>query len=1322
MKTPGTTLIKIVVCGFFALLTSIPIHAAPLTIGTVPLYLTARADPNVLINMSVETPMGGAAYNDNVGIPTGCAGRQNNVLGDSAADNIGTCYFPATTYLGYFDPNKCYGYDTANGRFNPSGAVNNSNHECTSKWSGNFLNWSTMTAIDMFIMTMTGGNRDTDTTSLTVIKRARKQNNNSWFPRKVLNSTVNAAPSTVTPYSNTTLFIHNTDWGFDVGTTFASATGGSPDIGSFQVKVKVCDSTQGLEANCTGYGSSPVYYKPEGLIQRHASQKRFGVMAYTNDSTQARWGGVLRAPMKYVGPTMPNGSGGTVANPNKEWGTDGLYITNPDSATAWTQSGVVNYINKFSNPGYKSYDPIGELFYEGIRYFKNLGPTAEAYSGITLDSTDTKTGGFPIYTTWTDPIQYSCQKNFVVAINDANPWLDKQLPGTFFTNPTITGAGGTTYTLTAGDYGEPSTPDSDINVTTLTNQVGSLEGLNSTGVWISSGTWTSGSQSGTRDSVGGGAGTFDNSCNDKSASAMNLGEVMGTCPYAPKQNSYYIAGLAYYANTTDLRPSMSGTQNVSSFFIDTQEYSTNPLDGPRNMLWLAGKYGGFIDSNGNKRPDLAPEWDSDGNGQPDNYVLATQPQNLVSGLSSAFVDIDNRTSTAAAVALNSSTISSETRVYQAQFNTAYWSGDLIAWPINSDGSVGTTASWRASSNVPAWNSRVIITRRGTIGTGTRGVPFTWPAIPASPTASEIDSYQVAYLKTGGVTDTVGSNRLEYLRGNTALEPTTFRDRNGYKLGDLIDSAPVHVGTPLYLPNGVESTSPHSTFRASVASRTPVVYVGGNDGMLHGFNASTGVEVLAYVPYAVFPDLYRLTATSYSHRYYVDGQITYGDVYGAFANCSSGSCWRTVLIGSLGGGGKGIFALDITDPSSFTQANANSISLWELTSDRDLSTTSDDDADLGYTYGQPIIAKMHDGSWRAIFGNGYNSSSEKSVLYLVDIVSPTASGGIVKITLDSTAANGNGLSAPAVVDSDGDYIADYIFAGDLKGNVWKVDVTATNSGGWGSFYKSGSTPEPLFKAENPSGTPQPIASRPDVGNQPAAGVGGFMVYFGTGQYLQESDKSNTNVQSFYGIWDRNTSASASVSAPAVSSARLMPQTISTATVGGTTVRTISNYPINNWGDSGSGCSTSSASGRCMGWKVDLPTTGERVITDPLLLATSSDSRVLFATMIPSNVPCSYGGTSWIMELNPLNGGPLSTTIFDVNDDGVFNTNDMVSSNAAPAGIQDTTGILSTPRILQGGTQSPPGIMHKYFGSTEGTIVEKKNSGGVNPRRQSWRQLK
>ena len=241
--------------------------------------------------------------------------------------------------------------------------------------------------------------------------------------------------------------------------------------------MKVCDAAVGLESNCVAYGTSPsVYYKPEGLIQKNASSKRFGAISYTLDNAQTRDGGVLRSNMKYVGPTLPDGT----TNSAKEYGTDGIFINNPAGATNGLNSGIINYINKFSEPGYKSHDPIGELFYEGIRYFKHLAPTPEYSSGITRSASDTKSGGFWFANSasdWQDPMQYRCQKNFVIAINDANPWLDKKLPGTFFSSSSFVGASGT-VNLSAGDYGEPSNADHAINVRTLTNKVGDLEGLN----------------------------------------------------------------------------------------------------------------------------------------------------------------------------------------------------------------------------------------------------------------------------------------------------------------------------------------------------------------------------------------------------------------------------------------------------------------------------------------------------------------------------------------------------------------------------------------------------------------------------------------------------------------------------------------------------------------------------------------------------------------------------------------------------------------------------------------------------------------------------
>src|SRR4029079_17483855 len=366
------------------------------------------------------------------------------------------------------------------------------------------------------------------------------------------------------------------------------------------------------------------YSKPEGAIQRNARTKRFGAISYSTDGSSNRHGGVLRSNMKYVGPTLPDGSTNSAA----EFRIDGTLVNNPDGASGGLHRRRINYINKFSEAAYKSLDPVSELFYESIRYFKHIGPTPEYSAGLTT----TQLGGFQVVNSWSDPQQYKCQKNFIIAINDANPWLDKRLPGTFFMSPTITGASAT-ITRDGEDYGEPSNADHDINVRDLTNRVGAMEGLN--GNWSNSGTWTSsgahGSVRGAHDSVGGGAGTFDNACSSKTVSA--LGEVMGTCPYPGKQNSYYVAGLAYYANTTDLRSDFAndrGIQNVQTFMIDTQEFNSNPLDGPKNMLWLTGKYGGFTDANNNATPE-ASEWDADGDGQPDNYVLAPQPQNLLNG-------------------------------------------------------------------------------------------------------------------------------------------------------------------------------------------------------------------------------------------------------------------------------------------------------------------------------------------------------------------------------------------------------------------------------------------------------------------------------------------------------------------------------------------------------------------------------------------------------------------------------------------------------------------------------------------------------------------
>jgi len=655
---------------------------AALDLADAPLNLKTGAGANVLFNMSVETPMGGGAYNDAPGSIPGCTGRKSI---SGIGNNLGTCYFPNFSYFGYFDPEKCYSYSS--NRFNPTDNTS-ADHSCddgqSGRWSGNFLNWASMTAIDTYISTMTGGRRIVDTTTQTVIERSLAFVAGYAFHTKAIgNSVTNSSSSvpleSVTPFSNSwarIVQVNNTS-------TFRMEFSGGGNS-TYNARLEVCKvntalKNNGLENYCIARTNGTVdYYKPEGLIQRNDTKMRFGVMAYTTDNSNTRQGGVLRSNMKYVGPDLGTG----VANPNKEYHENGLQITNPDSASSGN-SGVINYINKFAvlAGGYKVYDPVSELFYEASRFYRGLTPTPSTYSGLSTSNN----GGFPIITSWEDPIQYECQQNFMVAINDAFPWRDKRLPGTHFTtNPTVDALG--RNVTVNDDLGTPPSDPDNINVKNLTNTVGQLEDTE----------------------TGGGL--------TASLGTNKLGEILAPSNGAGlnptngngRRNSYYLAGLAHYMNTQDLNTTLPGKQTVTTFMIDSQEFNNNPLVGNVNQLWLAGKYGGFIDDNNDGIPQ-ASEWDSDNDGEPDNYVLATEPSKMVQKLQQSFDSINQVTSASnSSVAVNSQQLRQNTRVYQAIYSSSDWSGKLQAVAINTDGSIGNTL-WEASQEIPTHTSRNIYT-------------------------------------------------------------------------------------------------------------------------------------------------------------------------------------------------------------------------------------------------------------------------------------------------------------------------------------------------------------------------------------------------------------------------------------------------------------------------------------------------------------------------------------------------------------------------------------------------------------------------------------
>ncbi len=630
------------------------------------------------------------------------------------------------------------------------------------------------------------------------------------------------------------------------------------------------------------------------------------------------------------------------------------------------------------------------------------------------------------------------------------------------------------------------------------------------------------------------------------------------------------------------------------------------------------------------------------------FFSASDPNTFAAELSAVLDNITDRTSSSSAVASNSTRLTSFTHLYQALFKSGDWSGQLKAFPLLADGSIGPEA-WDAANGVPAHDSRIIKTWNGSAGTDFLGA-------------------------LGGLS----AAEVNYLRGDATNEVRNggaYRNRSS-KLGDIINSDPHYVKNENFGYNtlpGTEGTS-YSAFVNGKSSRTAVIYAGANDGMLHGFDAATGQEKLAYVPNAVWPNLPLLTNPGYTHKYFVDGSPTAWDAY-------FGASWKTVLVGSLGAGGKAVYALDVSNPDTFGNSNV----LWEFTH-----------ADLGYVMGSVSVARFADGNYWAVFGNGY-ASTGKAVLFMVRVDAP---GTVKMIEVDDA---GNGLSTPTLVDSNGDRIADLIYAGDLKGNLWKFDVSKSNTNNWESAYKQGSTPKPLFTAKNAAGTlAQPITSAPEVGLAPS-GASGLMVYFGTGKYFETGDVSTSSfpVQSMYGIVDNG-------SDDQLLRADLQQQSIIyEGTVNGDNVRVLSNYDMTYPAEKG--------------WVIDLitpPNTakGERVISSPRLF----EGRLLFQTIVPSGSPCDYGGASWFMQVNLANGGQLQTTVFDVNGDGLFDSNDQIDiGNGVMANI---SGVDSGVGI-SGGFGAPIKAGDKGYVpmcGTKGCDTPPVPTGTLKAR-ASWRQI-
>lgn len=639
------------------------------------------------------------------------------------------------------------------------------------------------------------------------------------------------------------------------------------------------------------------------------------------------------------------------------------------------------------------------------------------------------------------------------------------------------------------------------------------------------------------------------------------------------------------------------------------------------------------------------------------FFNAKDPEEFAIELASVLEDIVARVeSSATSAATSSAVLQTDTLLYTAGFRSGDWSGRLDARAVNEDGSLGGQvwdAEVQLALKTPA--ARNIVTRRSDTGVA---VTFQFANLSAAQQAA-------LNRDPSGVNDGLGAQRVAWLRGDDNAHGS-FRSRlpaggtapNDLRLlGDIVNSNPKF--------------------------QDGVLYVGANDGMLHAFNAETGEELFAYVPSPMlvpegsdtFAPVSRLMDPDYTHRYFVDGTVSVVDL-------SVAGTPRKVLVGSLGAGGRTVFALDVTNPASFGPADV----LWEFSH-----------PELGYNVGPPGIVRLSDGTMAAVFGNGYNSTSHRAMLFAVNM----NTGALIQ-TVDTgvgSAGNPNGLASPVITDWPVSNLrANRVYAGDLQGNLWRFSV-----GGAPANWNDAGNVNMLFTAIGPSGSRQPITAQPIVALNPV-NSNEVVVAFGTGSYFRTDDQDmpGAAVQSLYGIIDTRTGASG------VLRADLLEQEVtsqSVETFGGETVgvRIVSDNDFD--------------ASLHDGWYLDLDVEdGERVISEGTYPSGPLQRRVRFSTLIPDENPCGTGRRGYIMDLDIISGGRTRYSVFDLNRDGNYDDLDQLGGEAV-SGVAWGQG--ERPTVLTPGDTSgdPPEFL--YTG--EGEYIRGLGEEGIGGR-QSWQQLR
>lgn len=622
-------------------------------------------------------------------------------------------------------------------------------------------------------------------------------------------------------------------------------------------------------------------------------------------------------------------------------------------------------------------------------------------------------------------------------------------------------------------------------------------------------------------------------------------------------------------------------------------------------------------------------WHASVNGR-GGYSVANDPDQFAKGMKDALAAIRKSLASGSNVSTSSTSLQTDTRIFHATYYSGVWTGEIAGYDISAAG-ISQDPVWVGSAGIPAYTSRKVLTHNGSSGT-------------TFPTTVQSTAMLAGYNDLlGNTTAAQVSNYVKGSRVDEIYNGGKFRNRESV-MSDIVNSSPIY----------------------SVDSDT--IYVGSNGGMLHGFNATTGRELFAYVPAGLnFGNLGTLPREEYRHKFFVDGQL-------AVSNFRQ-TPGKNYLIGALGRGGKGVFGLDVTNPTSVGNAQV----LWDAT------TTTD--VDMGYVLGEIIVAKTNSGDAVALVPNGIDSTSGKAVLYVIRL-----SDGQVIRKIDTGVAAGNALAAPRGWDSDRDGDVDYVYAGDLKGNLWKFDLTSSSPASW-RVALSG---QPMFRARDSAGGVQPITGGLALGQE--AFGNRVWVFFGTGRYINADDITSVASQSMYGVADVGAT---------VTRAQLTNRNFTQTGTGpdGRAIRTLQTHAPLPPGSNG--------------WHLDLgsPFAGERVIERGFLTG-----RVL---VMPSVVPiagnaCDSAGRGFLTALDAFTGTTVAVNgidhpYFDIGRDGNTNNDYMGSGpNRIPvSSIETSIGMVTRPVLV--------GDQIVYGGSSGGKETERVRLPPGTAKRLSWREI-